>query len=143
MRRLPLILVMAVTCALFDMGAARGQGLVRVQAPPLHACTADYFRFCRGVPPGRGRIILCLNAYANELTQPCFQALALRGLASASALRACRADYERMCAQSAPGPTRGLACLLDNPRALSPQCRDALANQGLFDEEPEMREFRK
>ena len=48
-----------------------------------------------------------------------------------------------MCAQSAPGPARGLACLLDNPRALSPQCRDALANQGPFDEEPEMGEFRR
>jgi len=39
-------------------------------------------------------------------------------------------------------PGARLACLLDNPRALSPQCRDALANQGPFDEEPEMREFR-
>jgi hypothetical protein len=143
MRRLPLILVLAVTLAVLDAGTAIAQGLIRIQAPPLRACTVDYLRFCRGVPPGRGRIILCLNAYANELTQPCFQALALRGLASANALKACRIDYDRLCAQSAPGPTRGLACLLDNARTLSPQCRDALANQGLFDEEPDMRDFRR
>ncbi len=140
MRRLPLILLLAATCALFDAGGARAQGLSRVQAaPPLHVCTADYFRFCRGVPPGRGRIVLCLNAYANELSQPCFQALALRGLASANALRICRADYERLCAQSAPGPSRGLACLLDNSRSLSSPCLDALSKQGLFDEEPDFR----
>lgn len=143
MRRLLLILVMCLTCALVEIGAASGQGLIRVQAPPLRqACTVDYMRFCRGVPPGRGRIILCLNAHANELTQPCFQALALRGLASASALKTCRADYDRMCAQSGPG-LRGLGCLLDNAQTLSPLCRDALAKQGFFDDEPEMREFRK
>jgi hypothetical protein len=144
MRRLPFILTVALACALCNVGAAVAQGMIRVQAPPLRACTADYFRFCRGVPPGRGRIVLCLNAHVNELTQPCFQALALRGLASANALRACRADYERLCAQAAPGgPTRGLACLLDNAQALSSQCRDALANQGFFDEEPDLRDFRR
>jgi hypothetical protein len=100
-------------------------------------------RFCRGVLPGRGRIILCLNDHVNELTQPCFQALALRGLASASALKACRADYDRLCAQYGPGLNRGMACMLDNAPALSPICRDALAKQGLFDDEPEPREFRR
>jgi hypothetical protein len=36
-----------------------------------------------------------------------------------------------------------LACLLDNAQALSSQCRDALANQGFFDEEPDLRDFRR
>jgi hypothetical protein len=33
--------------------------------------------------------------------------------------------------------------MLDNAPALSPICRDALAKQGLFDDEPEPREFRR
>ena len=125
-------------------GAALAQGMIRVQAPPLRqACTIDYMRFCRGVLPGRGRVILCLNDHVNELTQPCFQALTLRGLASASALKACRFDYDRLCAHTGPGLNRGLACMLDNAQALSPTCRDALAKQGFFDDEPEVREFRR
>jgi len=139
MRRLPMKLMLAAALVAFAACTAAAQGLIPIQAPPLRACTVDYLRFCRGVPPGRGRIILCLNAYANELTQPCFQALALRGLASASALKTCRIDYDRLCSRSAPGPMQGLACLLDNARTLSPPCRDALANQGLFDDEPGFR----
>ena len=144
MRRLPLMLAIILACSLLHVGAAVAQGMVRVQAAPFRqACIADYMRFCRGVLPGRGRIILCLNEHVNELTQPCFQALALRGLASASALKACRVDYDRICAHTGPGLNRGLACLLDNAPALSPICRDALAKQGLFDDEPDPREFRR
>jgi hypothetical protein len=144
MRRLPLMLAVTLACSLVHVGAAFAQGMIRVQAPPFRqACIPDYMRFCRGVLPGRGRIILCLNDHVNELTQPCFQALALRGLASASALKACRADYDRLCAQYGPGLNHGMACMLDNAPALSPICRDALAKQGLFDDEPEPREFRR
>jgi hypothetical protein len=144
MRRLPLILAMTLALSLAEAGAAFAQGVVRVQAPPFRqVCIADYMRFCRGVLPGRGRIILCLNEHVNELTQPCFQALALRGLASASALKACRVDYDRICAHTGPGLNRGLACLMDNPQALSATCRDALAKQGLLDDEPDPREFRR
>jgi hypothetical protein len=144
MRRLPLILAMSLALSLAQAGAAYAQGMIRVQAPPLRqVCMADYMRFCRGVLPGRGRIILCLNEHVNELTQPCFQALALRGLASASALKACRIDYDRICAHTGPGLNRGLACLMDNAQSLSPTCRDALAKQGLFDDEPDPREFRR
>jgi hypothetical protein len=144
MRRLPLMLAVTLACSLVHVGAAFAQGMIRVQAPPFRqACIPDYMRFCRGVLPGRGRIILCLNDHVNELTQPCFQALALRGLASASALKACRADYDRLCAQYGPGLNRGMACMLDNAPALSPTCRDALVKQGLFDDEPEPREFRR
>lgn len=144
MRRLPLILAMSLALSLAHAGAAIAQGMVRVQGPPMRqACMADYMRFCRGVLPGRGRVILCLNEHVNQLTQPCFQALALRGLASASALKACRLDYDRICAHTGPGLNRGLACLLDNAQALSPTCRDALAKQRLLDDEPDPREFRR
>ncbi|MFM9845700.1 MAG: cysteine rich repeat-containing protein [Hyphomicrobiaceae bacterium] len=144
MRRLFCILIALAICVLPDVRNAHGQGVIRAQAPPLRqACVADYMRFCRGVLPGRGRILLCLNAHANELTQTCFQALALRGLASAGALRICREDYDRLCAQAAPGWGRGLACLLDNTPALSPPCRDALTKQGVFDDEPGAPDFRK
>lgn len=128
--------LLGIMCLLLVTDAA-AQGLIRVQGPPLRqACFADFMRFCRGILPGGGRIIACLNMHANDLSQPCFQALALRGLASAGALRTCRADYERLCPQARPTIGAGLACLLDNVQKLSPVCRDALSRQDLLDDEP-------
>jgi hypothetical protein len=107
------------------------------QAPGLGtACVGDYLRLCRGVPPGGARIILCLNLNADRLSQGCFQALALRGLEFAAVLKACRADFERICPGVPPGWGQGLACLLDNTPRLSPICRDALARHELLDGPP-------
>jgi hypothetical protein len=118
--------------------SAQAQGLLPAQAPGLgNACVGDYLRYCRGVPPGGGRIILCLNLYADQLSQACFQALAQRGLEFAAALKACRADAERICPGVPPGWGRGLACLLDNTSRLSVPCRDALARHDLLDEPAE------
>ena len=114
---------------------AEAQPLIRTQAVPLRqACFADYMRFCRGTPFGGGRVLACLNGHADQLTQTCFQALALRGLAYAGALKICRPDYERLCAQVAPGWGRGLECMLANRQALSPTCREALNREGFLDE---------
>ena len=108
------------------------------QAPGLrNACVGDYLRFCRGVLPGGGRIILCLNLNADQLSQACFQTLAQRGLEFAAALKACRADFERICPGVPPGWGRGLACLLDNTSQLSVPCWDALARHDLLDEPAE------
>ncbi len=95
--------------------SAGAQGIRLAQARGLGAaCLPDYMRLCRGVPAGGGRIILCLNARAEELSQTCFQALALRGLEFAAALKACRPDFERLCSQTPAGLGRGLACLVQN-----------------------------
>jgi hypothetical protein len=94
-------------------------------------------RYCRGIPFGGGRILRCLNGHVDQLSQPCFDALALRGLATAGALRICGRDFERLCPQVPPDRDRAIACLLDQVPALSPPCRDAFQRYGLLDDEPE------
>src|SRR5262249_55492179 len=59
------------------------------------ACAPDYFRLCRDVLPGGGRIIACMNQNADKLSPRCFQALTAWGLAAANAFRACLPDAER------------------------------------------------
>jgi len=110
--------------------AAAAQGLRRGPLQPLSACIGDYQRLCPGVVPGGGRIMTCLNAQAEKLSQACFQALAERGLALTAALRLCRADYDRLCPGVPVGRGQALACLLDNRGRLSPACRNALAAHG-------------
>jgi hypothetical protein len=100
------------------------------------ACAADYMRFCRDVPPGGGRIILCMQLNADKLTPRCFQALTAWGLAAANAFKACLPDAQRFCNGVPPGMGRGIACILQNADRLSRPCREALAGQDFFEPTP-------
>jgi len=93
-------------------------------------CAGDYQRLCPGVPPGGGRILACLNAQAEKLSQACFQALAQQGLGTAAALRMCQADFARLCAGVPPGDGRALACLLAQRDRVSAGCDAALTAHG-------------
>ncbi|MFN3625415.1 MAG: cysteine rich repeat-containing protein [Hyphomicrobium sp.] len=139
----PLIRVLAVLATAASISSAgdgaSAQGVMRVQAPPplRQACLPDYMRYCRGVPLGGGRVLRCLNGHVDQLSQPCFEALALRGLATAGALRICGRDYERLCPGGPLDRDRAIVCLLDQVPALSPACRDAFQRNGLLDDDPE------
>jgi hypothetical protein len=44
--------------------------------PVLEACAGDYRHFCRGLPPGGGRVVACLRENADGLSRQCRRALA-------------------------------------------------------------------
>ncbi|MDC7786810.1 hypothetical protein PQJ75_19860 [Rhodoplanes sp. TEM] len=136
MRRTAVIMALAMLLAA-AAGPAAAQSPLRVQGPlrvqargVIAACAADYRALCPGVAPGGGRIVACLNAQAEKLSQRCFQALAAEGLAFAAALRLCRADVERLCAGTPLGGGRAISCLLGSRDRLSAGCRDALSAHG-------------
>ena len=117
---------------------ANAEGLTPVRLLPRgNPAREDYWRFCRGVPPGGGRIVICLNAHADQLSEACFQTLTVLGLEFAATLKACQPDYDRMCANVPPGFGRGLDCLMRNADALSAPCRAALEGGEPFDAAPE------
>ncbi|MGH7257270.1 MAG: cysteine rich repeat-containing protein, partial [Nitrospiraceae bacterium] len=43
------------------------------------ACEVDVRRFCREVPIGGGAVVQCLETYAQEVSDQCFQALPKKG----------------------------------------------------------------
>jgi len=45
------------------------------QHPIAEACRPDYWRYCSGVVPGRGRILSCLAGNRDRLSRPCGHAL--------------------------------------------------------------------
>lgn len=56
--------------------------LVRMKEHWQHlraACEADRRQFCRDVPSGRGAILQCLEAHAQDVSDRCFQSLPKRG----------------------------------------------------------------
>lgn len=131
MRSRATIAFLCLAAALTFAEPAPAQGLRYIQMrEAVAACRADYFRLCPGVRPGAGRVLVCLNAQAEKLSQPCFQALAERGLAFAAVLRLCRPDFERLCPGVRPGMGRALVCLLDNAEQVSQGCRTALSAHG-------------
>jgi hypothetical protein len=56
--------------------------LVRMKANLHHmraACAEDVRRFCRDAEAGKGAVLQCLEAHAQEVSDVCFQALPKRG----------------------------------------------------------------
>lgn len=96
-------------------------------------CAVDFLRFCRDVPPGRGRVLLCMHLNADRLSPRCFEAMTAWGLAAVNAFKSCLPDAQRYCSHVPPGMGRGLACILQNTDRLSPTCRDALEGQENFE----------
>ena len=96
------------------------------------ACAADFQRYCRDVPPGRGRILRCLSRHVDLVSQPCFQALTAWGLTAVNAFKMCLPDVATLCPQVPPHSGPALACLQQNADKLSTACRDSLADQDLL-----------
>jgi hypothetical protein len=130
MRRLVTIVAIAVSFALMGGETVSAQVRLAQMRSVIALCAGDYQRLCPGVPPGGGRILVCLNSQAEKLSQPCFQALAQQGLGTAAALRLCQSDYARLCPGMPPGDGRALACLLASRDRVSPGCDNALAAHG-------------
>lgn len=66
-------LVLAFACL---AGAAAAQNLSRSQMQALRsACEADVRTVCAGVQPGGGRILQCIKANPDKVSQPCKDAL--------------------------------------------------------------------
>lgn len=65
-------------------GAAFAQNLSRAQMQALRAaCEADMRTVCAGIRPGGGRLLQCIQANPDKISQPCKDAFA-----SAKAARA-------------------------------------------------------
>lgn len=57
-------------------GAPTGAGAgIPAGGGPMRACGGDLRRYCDGVPPGGGRLVLCLRENAASLSPGCRQAL--------------------------------------------------------------------
>jgi len=73
----PLILRAALVLAFAGAtGTAFAQNLSRAQMQALRtACEADTRALCAGVQPGGGRLLQCLQANPDKVSQPCKDAL--------------------------------------------------------------------
>jgi PRC-barrel domain/Cysteine rich repeat len=92
-------------------------------------CTADIARFCGTVTRGEGRVLLCLQAFDDQLSRRCQFGLyrAARNLERSldrveRIADACWSDIEANC----PNADRVGQCLIEKTQSLSPTCRSVI-----------------
>lgn len=102
------------------------------------ACNTELTTFCKGVKPGEGRVLACLYAFEDQVSDKCTYAVynaaaeleqAVAALKFAAAQ--CKDDLLKYCGDVKVGEGRGLACLEKNEKTVSPACKDALKQTGL------------
>jgi len=109
---------------------AAEQGLVEIVAD---GCKTEIDTYCKGVKPGEGRILACLYANQEKLSNRCEYALydaasqlqqavtAINYLASE-----CRDDLKTFCSNVKPGEGRLLDCIGKNKEKISNRCKQAI-----------------
>ncbi len=102
------------------------------------ACNTELTTFCKGVPMGEGRVLACLYAFEDKVSDKCVYAVwdaaaelerAVTALKFAASQ--CKGDYEKFCADVPLGQGRGMACLEKNEKDVSQACKDAIKQTGL------------
>jgi len=128
------MLVMAVSlCLILIMGGsafAEEKGIVQTVAD---GCKQEIETYCKGVKPGEGRILACLYAYQDKLSNRCEYALydaaaqLERAVASLTYLvNECKDDLKAYCSDVKPGEGRLINCIDKNMDKVSNRCKQAI-----------------
>jgi Cysteine rich repeat len=104
----------------------------------LDGCNTELARFCAEVTPEEGRLLACLYAHGDKLSNQCDYALHTAAARLERAISAityvaseCRAELEIHCAEIAAGEGRMSQCLKDHASDLGPGCDQALTEVGV------------
>jgi hypothetical protein len=128
------MLVVAVTlCLIMLVGGAafaEEKGIIQTVAD---GCKQDIETYCKGVKPGEGRILACLYAYQDKLSNRCEYALydaaaqLERAVAALTYLaNECKDDLKAYCSDVKPGEGRLINCIDKNMAKVSDRCKQAI-----------------
>ncbi len=108
------VLVLLAVASLGVSGAALAQPAGKRDNP----CRADAEKLCKGVQPGQGRIVQCLEQHQSELSGGCRAAMD-----EGRKKHPCAADAERLCQGVQPGEGRIAQCMKQHESELSAACK--------------------
>ena len=119
----------------FSRGVPAQESLIESVAK---GCQKEIQTYCKDVTPGEGRVLACLYARWDKLSDQCDNALydsAAQLQRAVSALsyvvNECRDDMKTYCANIQPGDGRLLQCINRNDAKVSRRCKQALKETGL------------
>ncbi len=130
---------LAVTaCLLLGGGIAVAAEQKGIVATVKEGCKMEIETYCKSVTPGEGRMLACLYAHEDKLSDRCEYALydaagqlerAVNALKYAATQ--CKEDLKAFCSQVQPGQGRMLECLEKNSAKVSGNCKQALKDTGI------------
>jgi hypothetical protein len=127
-----LVVIMSLCVAMLMLGFAFAEekGPVEIVAD---GCSKEINTYCKGVTPGEGRILACLYAYQDKLSNRCEYALYDAAAQLERAITAltylaneCRNDLKTFCSDVKPGEGRLINCIDKNMAKVSNRCKQAI-----------------
>ena len=123
-------LSLCLVMLLGGLALAEEKGLVETV---LDGCKKDIETYCKGVTPGEGRILACLYAYQDKLSNRCEFALYDAAAQLERAITAltylaneCKDDLKAYCSDVKPGEGRLINCIDKNMEKVSNRCKQAI-----------------
>ena len=131
MRRM-MVCLMVVGCVMVLGRVAFAQQRGPVETV-LDGCSKEFESYCKNVTPGEGRLLACLYAYSDKLSNRCEFALYDAASQLQRALTAltylaneCRDDLKKYCSDVQPGEGRLVDCIAKKADVLSDRCKTAI-----------------
>ncbi|MGA7328756.1 MAG: cysteine rich repeat-containing protein [Rhodomicrobium sp.] len=103
--------------------------LASAQEGPGKACKGDREKFCAGVAPGDGKLGECLKQHETELSSECMAARQAAQEARKAIRTNCKADAEKLCADTPKEHGGLMKCLEGHANELGQACADALKSR--------------
>jgi hypothetical protein len=129
-KMLAVVLSLCVMMLIGSMAFAEEKGPVETV---LDGCQKDIETYCKGVKPGEGRILACLYAYQDKLSNRCEYALYDAAAQLERAITAltylaneCKDDLKAYCSDVKPGEGRLINCIDKNMEKVSNRCKQAI-----------------
>ena len=128
-----LVVVSLTLCLVMLLG---GLALAEEKGPVeivTDGCKQDIAAYCKNVTVGEGRVLACLYAYQDKLSNRCEYALydaaaqLERAVAALTFLaNECRSDLKAYCSDVKPGEGRLINCIDKNMEKVSSRCKQAI-----------------
>jgi hypothetical protein len=129
-KTLVVIMSLCVVMLMVGFAFAEEKGPVEIVAD---GCSKEINTYCKGVTPGEGRILACIFAYQDKLSNRCEYALydaaaqLERAIAALTYLaNECRNDLKTFCSDVKPGEGRLINCIDKNMEKVSSRCKQAI-----------------
>ena len=131
------ITVVVVVCVLAVAGGCATTPTKGPLETVTEGCKAELETYCKGVTPGEGRVIACLYAFSDKLSNRCEYAvydaasqLEQAVMALTYVANECRDDLKAFCSDVQPGEGRLFQCLSKNKDKVSARCNQAQKDVG-------------
>jgi hypothetical protein len=123
-----------IMACLLAAGWLATSGNATVSAASFHeACSADIRHYCDTVTAGHGRIMACMYAHEDKVSEACDEATTDVGdildtvfAKIKQVLSECRPDIEKHCGDVKFGDGAMLTCLNENSASLAEPCKAAV-----------------